>query len=278
MARLVGKRELADPFRNAEFLDEMIADPVFAEVLKETTPAGDTEQSVVDESSVSGSFHPGANASASGSHSLSHSPPDRQEPSNGTNLDSHTHSHSLSHSHSQSHAHSQSHSHSHSSSPAPTPGRSTSTPQPNERHSERHVAQDKVRSTLRSFVRDWSAAGNVEREACYAPCLDALKRYFPESNRVLDEIEAEKEEEEEEELELENQNTSSSTRMRRWRKGREGVRVLVPGCGLGRLAMEIAALGEWGSAGRVFVVLGQYERREAGEKASFLLEMEGGRR
>ena len=76
---------------------------------------------------------------------------------------------------------------------------------------DRDSSQEKVRSTLRSFVRDWSDLGHSEREACYKPCLEALEAYLPE-------------------------NAGNG--------GRRGKRVLIPGCGLGRLAMEIAARGE----------------------------------
>ncbi|KAJ7852827.1 N2227-like protein-domain-containing protein [Mycena olivaceomarginata] len=68
---------------------------------------------------------------------------------------------------------------------------------------------DKLRSTLKQFVRDWSAEGRDEREACYKPMKDALLLHFsdvpaPERGRV---------------------------------------RVLVPGAGLGRLAHDVAGLG-----------------------------------
>jgi hypothetical protein len=79
---------------------------------------------------------------------------------------------------------------------------------------ERDSAQEKVRSTLRSFVRDWSDLGLPERTACYTPCLEALERAFPVGG------------------------------------GRGGKRVLIPGCGLGRLAMEVAARGESHDRGR----------------------------
>jgi carnosine N-methyltransferase len=82
-------------------------------------------------------------------------------------------------------------------------GESASRPGRNERDS----AQEKVRSTLRSFVRDWSEEGRSEREACYSPCVEALERRWPD------------------------------------RQDRNGKKVLIPGCGLGRLAMEIAAIG-----------------------------------
>lgn len=68
---------------------------------------------------------------------------------------------------------------------------------------------DKVRSTIKQFVRDWSEEGVREREAAYGPILDALEMHF---------------------------STIASAQ-------RGQVRVLVPGAGLGRLAFEIAWLG-----------------------------------
>ena len=124
---------------NADFIEEMIADPVFAEMLA--------------------------------------SPEDGHGP--------HTHTHDPSHSHSHAHEH-------------------------KSMQAESDLAQDKVRSTLRSFVRDWSVEGADERKQCYDPCLEALERHWKGKERE-----------------------------------RGDVRVLVPGCGLGRLAMEIAAKGEF---------------------------------
>lgn len=114
----------------------------------------------------------------------------------------HAHSHDISahaaehagHGHSHDHGHGHGHSHA-----APS-----ATPKPTQ--AERDLSQDKVRSTLRSFARDWSVEGAAERAAAYDPILRALEAYYPADKR-------------------------------------EGVKVLVPGCGLGRLAMEIAALG-----------------------------------
>ncbi|KAJ3217454.1 Chromodomain-helicase-DNA-binding protein 1-like [Dinochytrium kinnereticum] len=40
---------------------------------------------------------------------------------------------------------------------------------------------DKVRSTLKQFVRDWSAEGQAERDATYKPIVDALLQYYPVS-------------------------------------------------------------------------------------------------
>ncbi|ORY35874.1 N2227-like protein-domain-containing protein [Naematelia encephala] len=140
--------------RNAEFIDELIADPVFADMLSEPI--------------------------ASDAHS-------------------HDHHH---HDHTDNSSHSHSHSHSHS---APRP---QSNGEKKLSQAELDLAQDKVRSTLRSFVRDWSDEGAAERQACYDPCLEALEAHWESKGR-----------------------------------DKRDVEVLVPGCGLGRLAMEIAAKG-----------------------------------
>lgn len=63
----------------------------------------------------------------------------------------------------------------------------------------------RVREALRHFVRDWSAEGAGERETTFAPILEVLKA-IPPSERAK-------------------------------------MSVLVPGCGLGRLAWEISELG-----------------------------------
>lgn len=147
--------------RNAEFIDMMIADPVFADMLAEAPS---------DLPPVEGAMH-------------SHDAP------------RHGHAHGHTHAHG-AHPHPHGHSTSLADKKAGQAGQA-----------ERDLRQDKVRSTLRSFVRDWAEEGREEREACYGPILNALEDHFPE--------------------------------------GRGNVKVLVPGCGLGRLAMEIAALGFW---------------------------------
>ncbi|ETW77530.1 hypothetical protein HETIRDRAFT_327542, partial [Heterobasidion irregulare TC 32-1] len=68
---------------------------------------------------------------------------------------------------------------------------------------------DKVRSTLKQFVRDWSQEGREEREASYTPLKDALVEHF--SDIPVEE--------------------------------RRNLHVLVPGAGLGRLAFDVAKLG-----------------------------------
>ncbi|GAA5846919.1 hypothetical protein JCM3766R1_000843 [Sporobolomyces carnicolor] len=62
----------------------------------------------------------------------------------------------------------------------------------------------RVVETLKHFVRDWSDQGNSERAALFPPILDSLRQEFPATS---------------------------------------GKRVLVPGCGLGRLAYEISTQG-----------------------------------
>jgi carnosine N-methyltransferase len=68
----------------------------------------------------------------------------------------------------------------------------------------------KMRSTLRLFIRDWAIDGIDERNSTYKPILNELKNYFKDKSKK----------------EFEN-----------------GINVLVPGAGLGRLMYEIAKLG-----------------------------------
>ncbi|KAF7308312.1 N2227 domain-containing protein [Mycena chlorophos] len=101
------------------------------------------------------------------------------------------HSHDHAHSHSHDHG-GHSHSHSHGKRYKPT-----------------DFDMDKLRSTLKQLVRDWSAEGKPERDACYFPMTQALLAHYdnvPEAER-------------------------------------RNLRVLVPGAGLGRLAHDVARLG-----------------------------------
>merc|ERR1711862_824692 len=67
------------------------------------------------------------------------------------------------------------------------------------------VDMDKVQSTIKQIVRDWSSVGAEERSKCYGPLLDSLESLYPDN--------------------------------------KENIKVLVPGAGLGRLAWEIANRG-----------------------------------
>ncbi|XP_054630828.1 carnosine N-methyltransferase [Dunckerocampus dactyliophorus] len=67
---------------------------------------------------------------------------------------------------------------------------------------------DKLKSTIKQFVRDWSEAGQAERDSCYQPIIREIQRLFPSDQYDVSKVS-----------------------------------VLVPGAGLGRLAWEIARLG-----------------------------------
>ncbi|KAF7304952.1 N2227 domain-containing protein [Mycena kentingensis (nom. inval.)] len=119
------------------------------------------------------------------------------EPTEGEEQPTSEHSHAHSHGHDHGHAYEHGHSHSHG-------GQSK-----RGRYKPTDFDMDKLRSTLKQLVRDWSAEGKAERDACYTPMTDALVAHF------ADVPEAE----------------------------RRNRRVLVPGAGLGRLAYEVARLG-----------------------------------
>nr|AAD15389.1 hypothetical protein [Arabidopsis thaliana] len=70
------------------------------------------------------------------------------------------------------------------------------------------VDVNKVRWVIRNIVRDWGAEGQRERDECYKPILEELDSLFPDRHK-------------------------ESTRPA----------CLVPGAGLGRLALEISCLG-----------------------------------
>ncbi|XP_029019889.1 carnosine N-methyltransferase [Betta splendens] len=67
---------------------------------------------------------------------------------------------------------------------------------------------DKLKSTIKQFVRDWSEAGQAERDTCYQPIIKEIQRLFPSDQYDVSKVS-----------------------------------VLIPGAGLGRLAWEIACLG-----------------------------------
>ncbi|XP_052826104.1 carnosine N-methyltransferase-like isoform X1 [Octopus bimaculoides] len=75
------------------------------------------------------------------------------------------------------------------------------------KHPPTSYDMDRVKTTLKQFVRDWSESGRSERSACYDPVIKEIRRRFPPQ-------------------------IDPST-----------VFVLVPGAGLGRLAYELAKLG-----------------------------------
>lgn len=68
---------------------------------------------------------------------------------------------------------------------------------------------EKVQSTIKQFVRDWSKDGETERDMCYKPILEEIEAIYGDLNTAQ----------------------------------RNGIKILVPGSGLGRLAYEIASRG-----------------------------------
>ncbi|PAV18218.1 N2227-domain-containing protein [Pyrrhoderma noxium] len=118
-------------------------------------------------------------------------------PSHHSHSGGHSHSHNHDHDH---HPHSGGHDHSHDHD-----DHSGSV----EKYRPTEFDMNKLRSTLKQLVREWSEEGKEEREASFAPIKDALVEHFknvPESERSK-------------------------------------LHVLVPGVGLGRLAYDVAMLG-----------------------------------
>jgi carnosine N-methyltransferase len=72
---------------------------------------------------------------------------------------------------------------------------------------------DKARSCINQFYRDWSAGGNVEREKCFGPVLQALQTEYSERSQS------------------------------RINFDRSEIKVLVPGAGLGRSVFDICQAG-----------------------------------
>ncbi|KDR76864.1 hypothetical protein GALMADRAFT_95480 [Galerina marginata CBS 339.88] len=114
-----------------------------------------------------------------------------------------------SHSHDQGSSHSHSHSHSHSGDHHRQHNGNSRGGKRSKRYIPTESDMDKLRSTLKQLVRDWSEEGKLEREACYKPMKDALVQHF--ANVPYEE--------------------------------RRKLKVLVPGSGLGRLSWDIAYMG-----------------------------------
>ena len=86
---------------------------------------------------------------------------------------------------------------------------------------------ERVCTTLKQIVRDWSVEGADEREMCYGPILNELKILFLSEKRLI-----------------KRQRYFKKNLIKRiFIKSNKQVSILVPGSGLGRLAFEIASLG-----------------------------------
>ncbi|KAJ8593712.1 N2227-domain-containing protein [Rhizopogon salebrosus TDB-379] len=118
---------------------------------------------------------------------------------------SHGHAHGDVHSHSHNHPR-----HRHSCSHGNANSNPRATIRRQGKYKPTDFDMDKLRSTLKQFVRDWSEEGKEERETCYTPMKGALLEHFSDSPSP---------------------------------ESRQNIRVLVPGAGLARLAYDIANLG-----------------------------------
>ncbi|KAH6903305.1 N2227-like protein-domain-containing protein [Coprinopsis sp. MPI-PUGE-AT-0042] len=161
---------------NADFLGMIVENPeIFGHNLDE-----EAEEEDPSSTQGGGNLSTASRGPIHGSHTHPHS--------------GHAHDHSHSHDHGHDHGGHGSHSH---------PGR-------RKKFKPTDFDMDKLRSTLKQFVRDWSEEGRGERDVCYKPMTEALMNYF----------------------------SSATTSEERGK-----IRVLVPGAGLGRLAWDIANLG-----------------------------------
>ena len=82
---------------------------------------------------------------------------------------------------------------------------------------------EKIQSTLKQFVRDWSDVGREERQMSYTPILNELNKLYPQIEGNSDDS---------------GLDSTSRTNIRR-----NKIKVLVPGAGMGRLAYDIAKQG-----------------------------------
>ncbi|EIW53331.1 N2227-domain-containing protein [Trametes versicolor FP-101664 SS1] len=169
---------------NAEFLNLLTANPeIFGQELAEDPVEGSADQ---PESSR------------------------RHDPRRGQHSHEHSgssHSHSVSHPH-RGHSHGGGHSHSHDS-PQDGSSRTDKGRGGKRRYKPTEHDMEKLRSTLKQLVRDWSEEGKAERDVCYEPIKEALLQHFSDIPQ----------------------------------EERGNFRVLVPGAGLGRLAWDVANLG-----------------------------------
>lgn len=99
---------------------------------------------------------------------------------------------------------------------------------------------EKVQSTLKQFVRDWSIEGIEERNTCYKPIIEEILKEFPLETLVQFNF------------------TffffcSNVIKIYCFSGAASEIKILVPGAGLGRLVFEIAKLG-YTSQGNEFSV------------------------
>ncbi|KAH9077810.1 N2227-domain-containing protein [Lactarius deliciosus] len=189
------KRKLADVddaiLANAAFLNQIVANPA---IFENGIPGDDDDQENDNEGTLDGS----RDESLSGEPVAVSQTTNVADPRDGSNPTAGPSSPGPGHSHPGHTGHAHSHSHG--------PHSPTDSANHKRKHRPTDFDMDKVRSTLKQLVRDWS---EEKREASYQPMKDALLAHFSD-------IPTEE---------------------------RHNFRVLVPGAGLGRLAYDVANLG-----------------------------------
>ena len=92
---------------------------------------------------------------------------------------------------------------------------------------------DKVVSTLRQVGREWSDEGAAERDISFGRVIREIEALYPE-------VDGEDETGDKGKDQTEGTENKGTTKVR---KPRSEVKIVIPGCGLGRLPMELAARG-----------------------------------
>ena len=149
------------------------------------------------------------------------------------------------HSHPPGHSHEHSHPHSHEFLPHP----STVQENPRRRRRPTDFDMDKVRSTLKQLVRDWSAEVSA---------TSSSRDNYSSKTTIIRNLRERKKERQA--TSRSRRRCSATSPISPWRKGmenprswpassqtksRHNFRVLVPGAGLGRLAYDVARLGRF---------------------------------
>ncbi|GAA6063534.1 hypothetical protein JCM10212_004240 [Sporobolomyces blumeae] len=103
--------------------------------------------------------------------------------------------------------------------------------------------QGRVIETLKHFVRDWSEQGKPERDCLFPPILSALEAEFPFPRPFQEPRTTTSDDEGSSQRGTDQAQDEENAPGPRSSEGTSRGKVLVPGCGLARLAYEIALLG-----------------------------------
>ena len=102
----------------------------------------------------------------------------------------------------------------------------------------REFDMDKVKTTLKQFVRDWSSEGEQERKSCYQPVIDKICQLFPTYQKYFEFTK-----DRPHIMFLFYNFSIECSILYCYRDDARSVQILVPGAGLGRLAWEFAQRG-----------------------------------